>query len=102
MAKKKQSEIDAGRRDILKTFGAGAVAASIEKGLFENSAALAATGASPTAVAGRSGGPYNILFILTDQERYFRPGELPRDYRLPGHERLAKRGMVPPEMWLEL
>ena len=38
--------------------------------------------------------PYNILFILTDQERYFPPGELPRDYRLPGHERLAQRGTV--------
>ena len=35
--------------------------------------------------------PYNVLFILTDQERYFRPGELPRDYRLPGHERLTAR-----------
>ena len=35
--------------------------------------------------------PYNVLFILTVQERYFRPGELPRDYRLPGHERLTAR-----------
>ena len=40
------------------------------------------------------GGPYNILFILTDQERYFRPGELPKDYRLLAHERLAKNGIV--------
>ena len=39
-------------------------------------------------------GPYNILFILTDQERYFRSGELPQDYQLPAHERLAKRGIV--------
>lgn len=37
-------------------------------------------------------GPYNILFILTDQERFFRPGELPADFRLPAHERLAKQG----------
>jgi arylsulfatase len=37
-------------------------------------------------------GPYNFLFILTDQERFFRPGELPEGYRLPAHERLAKRG----------
>lgn len=41
-----------------------------------------------------SAGPYNILFILTDQERHFRPGELPREYRLPAHERLARRGTV--------
>ncbi|MEG1834481.1 MAG: sulfatase-like hydrolase/transferase, partial [Burkholderiaceae bacterium] len=37
-------------------------------------------------------GPYNILFILTDQERFFRPGELPVGFSLPAHERLAKRG----------
>lgn len=41
-----------------------------------------------------SGGPYNIVFILTDQERQFRPGELPAGYRLPAHERLAQRGTV--------
>jgi Arylsulfatase A and related enzymes len=39
-------------------------------------------------------GPYNIVFILTDQERHFRPDELPKDYRLPAHERLAKSGVV--------
>ena len=37
-------------------------------------------------------GPYNILFILTDQERFFRPGELPVGYSLPAHERLKKHG----------
>ena len=36
--------------------------------------------------------PYNILFILTDQERHFRPGELPEGYELPAHERLRKSG----------
>jgi arylsulfatase len=41
-----------------------------------------------------AGAPYNILFILTDQERFFRSGELPAGYRLPAHERLAKQGMV--------
>jgi arylsulfatase A-like enzyme len=41
-----------------------------------------------------AGGPYNIVFILTDQERHFRPGELPKDYRLPAHERLAQNGVV--------
>ena len=52
---------------------------------------MASANESATAVAG---GPYNILFILTDQERYFRPGELPKDYRLPAHERLAKQGIT--------
>jgi arylsulfatase len=37
-------------------------------------------------------GPYNILFILTDQERHFRPGELPIGYQLPAHDRLRKSG----------
>ena len=36
--------------------------------------------------------PFNIVFILTDQERFFRPGELPEGFSLPAHERLAKRG----------
>ncbi len=39
-------------------------------------------------------GAYNILFILTDQERFFRRGELPKGYRLPAHERLARKGVV--------
>jgi arylsulfatase len=34
----------------------------------------------------------NILFLLTDQERFFRPGELPRGYELPAHQRLLRRG----------
>src|SRR5215467_2182647 len=38
--------------------------------------------------------PYNILFIVTDQERHFRSGEVPSDYRLPAHERLASKGTV--------
>jgi arylsulfatase len=37
-------------------------------------------------------GPYNILFILTDQERFFRAGELPAGYRLPAHEHLGRVG----------
>src|SRR5215510_10726570 len=35
---------------------------------------------------------FNILFILTDQERYFRPGELPVGYSLLAHEQLRRRG----------
>lgn len=53
--------------------------------------AAAPSGVEATRTAG---GPYNILFILTDQERHFRPGELPEDYRLPAHERLAMQGTV--------
>ncbi|MCP4433225.1 MAG: sulfatase-like hydrolase/transferase, partial [Gammaproteobacteria bacterium] len=35
---------------------------------------------------------YNILFILTDQERYFDPTSLPARYSLPGRERLQREG----------
>lgn len=84
---------DARRRDLLKTLGAGAVATSLGGSLLGDPA-FAAT---PSAGAERrkaAGGPYNILLFLTDQERYFRPGELPKDYRLPARERLAKKGVV--------
>jgi arylsulfatase A-like enzyme len=79
-------EVDSGRRELLKSVGAGAVTAAV------GSSAVAQPG--PTASGRRPSGQYNILFVLTDQERYFRPGELPRDYRLPTHERLARRGTV--------
>jgi arylsulfatase len=88
-----ETEVDPGRRDALKTIGAGALAASLGTSFFSN-AASAAGAAQPAERPVSAKGPYNILFILTDQERHFRPGELPRDYRLPAHERLAKRGIV--------
>jgi arylsulfatase len=82
------------RRDALKTIAAGAVAASATPSLID-AAVAPASGATPRVEAPTAfGGPYNILFILTDQERFFRPGELPADYRLPAHEKLAKRGIV--------
>lgn len=50
---------------------------------------MAAHGAQDDGPAARSP---NILFILTDQERFFRPGELPADYDLPAHAKLMNRG----------
>jgi arylsulfatase A-like enzyme len=94
MTSAKQSGVDIGRRDVLKTIGAGAVAASFGTSAFGSGTASAAAGPSRAEAAKTAGGPYNILFILTDQERYFRPGELPKDYRLPAHERLAKKGII--------
>jgi arylsulfatase len=90
MAKGKQGAVDVGRRELLKTVGAGAVATTLGAA-FDNGTAAAADRPSR---APKAAGPYNIVFILTDQERYFRSGELPRDYRLPAHERLASRGVV--------
>src|SRR5262245_8911511 len=94
MASATQSGVDAGRRDVLKTIAAGTVAAAFGPSVFGRGTASAAGGPPRTEAGETAGGPYNILFILTDQERYFRPGELPAEYRLPAHERLAKRGIV--------
>ena len=81
------------RRDFLRAAGVGAAALSLGAGGAATSEASAASG--PARAPGglpREKGPYNILFILTDQERYFRPGELPAGYNLPARERLMKRG----------
>jgi arylsulfatase A-like enzyme len=81
------------RRGVLKMMGVGALAASIGGSGFGRTSVAAAT-SSRARTTETGDGPYNILFILTDQERYFRPGELPKDYRLPAHERLVKKGIV--------
>jgi arylsulfatase len=94
MTNEAQSSVAIGRRDALRAIGAGAMAATLGPNVFGSGAASAAGGAPRAEAAESSSGPYNILFILTDQERYFRRGELPKDYRLPAHERLAKKGVV--------
>lgn len=57
---------------------------------------MASARTDPSGVRAAAGAatPYNILFILTDQERFFRPGELPAGYHLPAHERLTKQGIT--------
>jgi arylsulfatase len=93
MNDEQRSEVDFARRALLKKIGAGAVATTL--GAAVGAGAAATPNARQRGEAPRPAtGPYNILFILTDQERHFRPGELPKDYRLPAHERLARRGTV--------
>jgi arylsulfatase A-like enzyme len=73
------------RRQFLQAAGAGGAALL--------GPACAAPSAREAGAGGRRpGAPYNILFVLTDQERFFRDGELPRGFRLPAHERLMARG----------
>jgi arylsulfatase len=69
------------RRDFLRVAGAGAMTLGL------STRDLQAQAQKPPYK-----GPYNFLFILTDQERFFRSGELPEGYSLPAHARLAKRG----------
>ncbi|MBR1148544.1 sulfatase-like hydrolase/transferase [Bradyrhizobium sp. AUGA SZCCT0431] len=78
------------RRGFLRTAGMGAVALGLGAAADASGQVHAAVGS--TKAARESAQPYNILFLLVDQERLFRPGELPAGYRLPAHERLMKRG----------
>lgn len=91
MTERKPEATQYTRRDFLRTAGAGAVAMGLGA---TGSAAAAATPAAGTAARSprAASGPYNILFILTDQERFFQPGELPAGFPLPGHERLMRSG----------
>jgi len=84
---------DGSRRDFLRNVGLAAAALGAAIG----SDAVAQAGHSPAPApqpqSQAQAGSYNILFILSDQERFFRPGELPPGFRLPGHERLLQRGV---------
>ena len=79
-----------GRRALLQSLGV------VAAGLSSPVAARPAPGspAAKPSSSRSSAGPYNILLIFTDQERYFRPGELPAGFRLLAHERLVSRGTV--------
>jgi len=79
------------RRDFFKSAGLAALATGVGGTLINPSFAEAKTPSKPKKP---HNGPYNILMITTDQERHFLPSELPKDFKLPGHERLAKRGVV--------
>ncbi len=78
-----RKETELSRRQFIKQTGSAAVATAAALGLPHSRAAFA-----------RDRGRYNILMIVTDQERYLLPHERPSGYRLPGQERLAARGVV--------
>ena len=81
------------RRQFLSTSALGAASIGLASwGARAHAAAAPATRPKPAQSPGA--GPYNILFILTDQERYFSPRDYPPGYTLPGHERLQRRGLT--------
>jgi len=85
------------RRDFLRTAGSGAILLGLgPSSLISNASATSGIPATAASVTSNSrpatDGPYNILFILTDQERFFRPGELPTGFSLPARERLSREG----------
>jgi arylsulfatase A-like enzyme len=63
------------RRDFLAQVAAGIAAASL-----------------PGSALAKSGPPFNIVFVFSDQERYFR--RYPKGLELPGHEMLQRRGVT--------
>src|SRR5262245_20367762 len=79
------------RRDFLMGLAAGAAAAP----LLGSALAGCAQTTSPAAVAGSSNPRrtgHNILFVFTDQERYFR--QWPAGFTLPARERLQQTGVT--------
>jgi arylsulfatase len=76
------------RREVLTRGAAALAAGSLLEGLATT--ALAQPPAVHTGGAARS--RPNILFVFTDQERYFR--RWPNGLSLPGHERLARTGVT--------
>ena len=93
MNDKGNEQRDVSRREFLQSAGLTTLALG--------TGALAGTPTTVTAAqsAAKASGsardrPYNVLFILTDQERYFDPSELPPGYALPARERLQRRGVT--------
>jgi hypothetical protein len=80
------------RRQFVKGTGLAALGTSVS-GSLSGSPSAQAGAVKPNSKAVR-GAPYNILMIVTDQERYIAQEDLPPGYRLPGHERLAARGVT--------
>jgi len=86
-----EKEKQLSRRKFIKNTGLAALGSSMVGGLVTPVAAQTQSG---TIAKKDSGGPYNILMIVTDQERYMPPGELPPGFSLPGHDRMAREGVV--------
>ena len=81
------------RREFLELGGVASLA--LGTNALAGTPTMATAAQSDAKAAGPAGSePYNILFILTDQERYFDPSALPPGYTLPGRERLQHRGMT--------
>ena len=91
MARSDDEKRGMSRREFLEFTGLTTLA--LGTGALAVTPTMATADQSPAKAAGSAGDkPYNILFILTDQERYFHPTEYPSGYALPGRERLQRRG----------
>lgn len=96
-----RSKAGADRRAFLRD-GAAALAAGVALGPFgaaegavHDAVAVGRRGPAPTDAAGRPRRRPNLLFLITDQERY--PRDWPEgwaDANLPNHKRLADTGLT--------
>ena len=86
-----ENDVKFSRRNFIRTAGLAALGTSVASSLGSSTSVHAE---AKEVIKKDSGGPYNILMIVTDQERYMAPNELPPGYRLPGHERLANQGIT--------
>ncbi len=73
------------RRELLAAAAAGLAASAAPS-------AAAAAGPAPRSPAAPARRPFNILFVFTDQERYFR--RVPKALELPGRDRLRRTGVT--------
>ena len=92
MAEKDEEKPGVTRREFMTSTGLTTLA--LGTGALANLSASSSAKAQASQSASTNSGPYNILFILTDQERYFDRAILPRNYSLPARERLAKEGVT--------
>ena len=80
------------RRNFVKSAGLAALSGAVPAAIGTSGAVHASE--KPKPQRKRQGERYNILMIVTDQERYLEPGDLPPGFRMPGHERLWKQGVT--------
>lgn len=85
-----KKQLGISRRRFLQSAGVTAVAGGVNPSLSMAGTTVSDRRRREDTPGG--GGKYNILMIVTDQERYFTRDELPSGYHLPGHERLWRRG----------
>ena len=91
-SKKPKVKLNLKRRDFLSAAGL-AGAASLAGPLLSGVRQVLAKQENISSSAS-NGKRYNILFILTDQERLLDYTNLPPGYMLPGHNRLLKNGTL--------
>jgi len=79
------------RREFLE--GTGMTTLALSAGGLGSIASIAPKSANAKSPSAAGDKKYNILFVLTDQERYFDPKTLPTGYSLPGRERIQRDGI---------